>query len=147
MTARHDKLLAALLCSPTIESAAKVAGISEATALRYLKETEFLGAYRDARREVVSHALTALQGACSEAVATLRSVATDATAPASSRISASRAILDLSIRAVELDSLDDLSARVEAIGQLLKEQPKPKTRVAKIESSAQVKPQLSAAPP
>jgi DNA-binding MurR/RpiR family transcriptional regulator len=112
MTAKHEKLLAALLCSPTIQGAAKVAGISEATALRYLKEAEFSDAYRDARREVVSHALTGLQAACSEAVKTLREVATDITAPASSRVSAAKSILEMSVRSIELD---DLAARVETL--------------------------------
>lgn len=119
MTAKHDKLLAALLISPTIESAAKNAGISEATALRYLKEPDFVTAYRDARREVVSHSLTHLQAACGEAVATLRAVAADTEAPASSRVAAAKAILETSIRAVEID---DLAARVEAMEAALKEQ-------------------------
>ncbi len=112
MTAKHEKLLAALLCSPTIQGAAKVAGISEATALRYLKEAEFSDAYRDARREVVSHALTGLQAACSEAVKTLREVATDITAPASSRVASAKAILEMSVRSIEID---DLAARVEML--------------------------------
>jgi DNA-binding MurR/RpiR family transcriptional regulator len=112
MTAKHEKLLAALLTSPTIQGAAKVAGISEATALRYLKEAEFAGAYREARREVVSHAVTQLQSACGEAVATLREVASDTEALASSRVSAAKAILETSLRAVEID---DLAARVEAL--------------------------------
>ncbi|RYX80618.1 hypothetical protein EON83_27720 [bacterium] len=119
MTAKHDKFLAALLSMPTIDLAAKIAGISEATAQRYLKEPDFATAYRDARREVVSHSLTALQAACGEAVATLRSVAGDAEAPASSRVSAAKTILEFSMKAVELD---DLAARVEAMETLLKEQ-------------------------
>lgn len=119
MTAKHEKFLSALLASPTIESAAKVAGISESTALRTLKEPAFATVYRDARREVVSHSLTALQGACSEAVQTLRDIATDSEAPASSRVAAAKAILETSIRAVEVD---DLAARVETLEGLLKEQ-------------------------
>lgn len=112
MTAKHEKLLAALLCAPTIQAAAKGAGLSESTALRYLKENEFAGAYRDARREVVSHAVTQLQSACGEAVATLREVAGDAGAPAGSRVAAARSILETSMRAVEID---DLAARVEML--------------------------------
>lgn len=92
MNAKQDKLLSALLESPTIQSAAKVAGISEATALRYLKDEEFVVAYRDARREVVSHSITSLQAACSNAVATLCAVCDDTEAPASSRISAAKSI-------------------------------------------------------
>lgn len=120
MTAKHDKLLAALLQSGTIQQAAQSAGISEATALRYLKEETFAAAYREARREVVNHAVVTLQGACGEAVQTLRDVATDGSAPASSRVSAARAILDTSLRAVEIE---DLGARVEALETLLKEKP------------------------
>ncbi len=112
MNAKKEKLLAALLVSPTIEKAAKIAGISEATALRWMKDAEFSAAYRDARREVVSHALSGLQGACGDAVATLRAVACDSTGPASSRVSAAKAILETSIRAVEID---DLAARVEML--------------------------------
>lgn len=119
MTAKTERFLAALLTSPTIEMAAKVAGISESTALRTLKDAEFATAYRDARREVVSHSLTALQAACGEAVTTLREVASDSEAPASSRVTAAKAILDISVRAVEID---DLAARVEAMEAVLKEQ-------------------------
>jgi len=119
MTDKQEKLLATLLCEPTIEKAAIAAGISEATALRYLKDSEFVEAYRSARREVVNHALTTLQRGCSEAVATLLAVANDSQAPASSRVSAAKAILDTSIRAVEID---DLGARLKVLEELLKEE-------------------------
>lgn len=112
MTAKQEKLLAALLASPTIQSAAKIAGVSEATALRYLKESEFSEAYRAARAAVVSHAVSQLQGACGDAVATLREVASDRQVPASSRVSAARAILDTSLKSIELD---DLAARIERL--------------------------------
>lgn len=112
MTPKQEKLLAALLESPTIQAAAAVAGISEATALRYLKDADFSAAYRDARREVVSHSITSLQTACAHAVATLCAVCNDAEAPASSRVTAAKAILETSLRAVEID---DLGARVESL--------------------------------
>lgn len=119
MTAKQEKLLSALLESPTIQSASKVAGISEATALRYMKDSEFISTYRDARREVVSHSVTSLQSACSGAVATLCAVCEDTEAPASSRINAAKTILEMSVRAVEID---DLGARVEAIEAVFKAQ-------------------------
>lgn len=112
MTLKHEKLLAALLNSPTIDSAATVAGISRATAMRFLKDEEFVVAYRDARREVVSHSITSLQAACSNAVATLCAVCDDTEAPASSRVASAKAILETSLRAVEID---DLAARVESL--------------------------------
>ncbi len=117
MTAKHDKLLAALLSAPTIERAAKAAGLSEATALRYLKEDDFKAEYAAARRELVSHAITSLQRQSVGAVAVLCDIANDGTAPASSRVSAARTVLDLAMRAVELE---DLQARVEALEGVLK---------------------------
>jgi hypothetical protein len=120
MTAKHEKLLAALLTAPTIQAAAKGAAISEATALRYLKEPEFQTAYRDARRELVSLAVSQLQRACGVAVATLLTVARDTEASAGARVSAAKAILETSFRAVELD---DLGARVEVLEALLKDKP------------------------
>ncbi len=120
MSPKHEKLLACLLTAPTIQLAAKLAGVSEQTALRYLKESEFQTAYREARREVVSHSITTLQGACSNAVSTLVSVCDDPDAPASSRVSAAKSILEMSLRAVEID---DLAARVEALETLLKDKP------------------------
>jgi DNA-binding MurR/RpiR family transcriptional regulator len=116
---KHDKFLAALLSAPTIQAAAKLAGISEATALRYLKEPEFAGAYRDARREMVALAITGLQRASGDAVGVLLAVANDPDAPASSRVSAARCILDTALRAVEIE---DVAVRVSALEVLLREQ-------------------------
>lgn len=112
LTAKQEKAVIALLTASTIEAAAKCANVSESTLLRWLKETNFSDAYRAARREVVTQSLAQIQQATGEAVETLLSVAKDTTAPASSRVSAARAILDTAVRGVELD---DLAARVEAL--------------------------------
>ncbi len=115
---QKEQALAALLCSPTIAAAAKQASLSEATLLRWLKTDEIFKAdYQAARREVVSLAVTGLQRAAGGAVAVLVEVAEDDSAPASSRVSAARTILDYSLRAVELE---DLQARVEALEEVLK---------------------------
>ena len=67
----EDRALAALLSEPTIAQAATAAGVSESTLLRWLAEPSFKARYRDARRQVVELAVTGLQQATSEAVATL----------------------------------------------------------------------------
>jgi hypothetical protein len=66
---REDAALAALLAEPTIEAAAATAGISKSTLLRWLAEPDFRTRYRDARRQVVEHAVSGLQQATGEAVA------------------------------------------------------------------------------
>ena len=90
LTAKQDKALSALLTSPTLELAAKSAGVTTVTLWRYLQEDVFKAAYQQARREVVSHAVTRLQQACAGAVAVLLAVAADTEAPAASRVTAAR---------------------------------------------------------
>lgn len=119
LTAKQSKALVGLLTLDTIKAAAEAAGVDETTVIRWMKDDPFRTAYRDARREIVNHAVVRLQGACSVAVNTLRSIAADEDKPAASRVTAARAILDASQRAVEID---DLGARVEALETVLKEQ-------------------------
>ncbi|MGH8060031.1 MAG: hypothetical protein ACREOH_22810 [Candidatus Entotheonellia bacterium] len=83
-----------------------------ATLRRWLGRQDFQAAYRQARREAVSQAVAHLQQVCGEAVETLRSIMRNARTPASARVTAARAVLDLAIRAVELE---DLEARIQAL--------------------------------
>jgi len=112
LTPKQAKALGALLHESTLEKAAAACGTSESTLIRWLKDEKFKAAYRDAKREIVAHATTLLQRACGAAVEVLVKVATDETAPASSRVSAARTILDLSVRSIEVE---DLAARVELL--------------------------------
>ena len=112
LTNKQEKALAALLSCPTLEAAAKAAGCSVATLHRWLQEDAFKDAYRAARREVVSFAVVQLQRASVEAVQTLRDVAQDIVATPGARVSAAKTILDLSLKAVELE---DVVARVEQL--------------------------------
>jgi DNA-binding MurR/RpiR family transcriptional regulator len=120
MTAGHgqkrqrleDRALAALLSEATIAQAAAKANVSESTLLRWLAEPSFKARYRDARRQVVELAVTGLQQATSEAVATLsRNLICGIPA---SEISAAKAVLDFAVKGVELV---DLAERVEALEQ------------------------------
>jgi hypothetical protein len=107
---REDVALAALLSKPTIEAAAKKAGISESTLLRWLAEPSFKARYRDARRQVVEMAVCQLQTATSDAVESL-SRNLKCGVPAS-EIAAAKAVLDFAVKGVELV---DLAARVEQL--------------------------------
>jgi hypothetical protein len=115
---KQDLLIASLLTEPTIALAAKQAGISEATALRWLKLPDVAAAYRDARREVATHALATVMTATTAAVVTLRACLA-LTLPPSIRLRAAVAILDTASRAIETE---DLVARVEQLEARLKEQ-------------------------
>jgi hypothetical protein len=80
---KKEEAIAALLTHRNIEEAARAAGISVKTLLRWLKVSEFATAYRAARREAFSQSIARLQQAATAATTTLLKVMLDQTAPAS----------------------------------------------------------------
>ena len=117
LSRKQEALISALLLEPTLAEAAQAAGIGEVTAWRWLQDAAFQAAYREARREVVRHAITQVQRATGEAVETLRNVMQDADAPASARVSAAKAVLETAVKAVELEDLEARIAALEAAQQ------------------------------
>ncbi|MBI3909993.1 MAG: hypothetical protein HY320_03560 [Armatimonadetes bacterium] len=105
-----------LLVEPTIAEAAVKAGCGERTAHRWLRQPAFQEAFREARREVVIRATARLQQATHAAVDTLHAIASDPVAPASARVSAAKAILEVAFNATELE---DLAALVEMVGRCM----------------------------
>ncbi len=112
LTRKADDLIVALLAHDTISAAAKAAGIGEKTAHRWLALPEFQQHYRAARRQVVEQSLSALQSATVEAVETLRRNL-HCERP-SVEVAAAQAIIDRSIKAVELLDLDERLAALES---------------------------------
>jgi hypothetical protein len=112
LTARQELAVRALLTAPTQEAAAKAAGISTVTLWRFMKQPEFRDAFQEARREVVGQTVARLQRSSLEAVNTLNAISVNESAAPTARVSAAKAILDMSFKAVEID---DLSARIEAL--------------------------------
>ncbi len=113
---KAEKVLTALLHHGAVRSAAKEAGVSEATVFRYLQDAEFQRRYRQARADVVDAAIALMQRLCSNAVTTLGTVMQDTGAPASARVSAAKTILEQSTGAIELM---DLQERVELLEKML----------------------------
>ena len=109
---KMEQVIASLLVEPTVQAAVKVAGISEATLWRWMQLQEFQDVYRQAKRQVVSHAITQLQQATSEAVRVLRDIMTNPDSKDSARVTAAKTVLDTALKAVEME---DLSARVETL--------------------------------
>ncbi len=112
LSRKMELAVAALLTHPTIPEAAKHTGVSEKTLWRWLRIREFKEAYREARREAVGRAVGQVQAAMAEGVEALRSVINDPQSGASARVSAARAVLDMGLKATEVE---DLEARISAI--------------------------------
>lgn len=116
LSAQQQTALAALLSSPTLRQAGEKAGVSETTLWRYMQDETFSRRLREARREVVSHAVLRLQSAAADAVKTLHDIVLDAEAGAAPRIAAARIIIEQTFRALELD---DLRARLAELEQFI----------------------------
>jgi hypothetical protein len=115
----QEKAIAALLSTRTIGEAAKTCGVNDATMWRWLQLPDFSAAYRAARRQVVERAVSELQAAAGEAVATLkRNLHCE---QASVEIRAAQIILEQAVKGVELM---DLQERVERLESLLGEREK-----------------------
>lgn len=111
-TRKQEIAIAALLSSPTIAEAALAVGVGEQTLWRWQQEPDFKEAFRDAKKQVLSQAITNLQCNVGEAAATLKSIMTDKESPASSRIQAARTILEYAFKGLESE---EIIARLEAI--------------------------------
>lgn len=115
LTPLQERALRALLTAPTHEAAAQLAGITANTLWRYLRQPEFRDAFRDARREAVSQSIAQLQRLTADAVHALGAVAASETATPTARVTAAKAILEMSLRAVDVE---ELSTRIEALEEM-----------------------------
>lgn len=113
-----ERVIAALLSFPSIQEAAENAGVSESTVRRWLKDDHFTAAYRKARHQVVSQAIGKLQTNISGAIDVLMDIAENEQAPASARVTAARAIIDQSLKAVEVENVEE---RIERLEQIIEE--------------------------
>jgi hypothetical protein len=121
LTPKQEKALAALLSCGEVKAAAQQAKVGEATLWRWLKEDAFSGAYREARRRLVEVTVSRLMADGTAASKALREITEDKSAPASARVSAARAILEHSIKGVEVldieERLKEIERRLEVGGQ------------------------------
>ena len=109
----REAAIAALIQEPTIEAAAKRACVAEVTLWRWMQEEDFQAAYLEARRRLVEAAIGHLQSATGEAVEALRRNLGSG-APAT-EVRAATAILEMSVKAVELTELEGRLERLERL--------------------------------
>ncbi len=130
LSANQERAIVALLTEPTIAAAAKKAGVNEATIWRWQQQKGFQTAYWQARRTAMGSAVASLQRLAGHVVACLATVMTDRTAPAGSRVSAAKIVLDSAMQGIEiyelaegLQSLEDLLAEAREDGKAIAQWP------------------------
>ena len=113
LSRKKEQAISALITEPTIPAAAEQVGVNAVTLWRWLQLPNFKEEYRKARREAVSQAVAKLQRVSGEAVEALADVMNNKRAPASSRVQAARAVLELAIKAIEMEDLESRLAALE----------------------------------
>lgn len=113
LSRRHEAVIVALLANPKITDAAKAANVSESTVWRLMQNETFQRRYREAQSEALTTALGSIQGAATEAVATLREIATSGKNE-TARTQAAKAVLDYTFKVRELFDLEDRVKQLEA---------------------------------
>jgi hypothetical protein len=119
-TTQHEHAILALLEAPTIDAAAKQAGISPATMTRWLKREDFQAAYRAARRTMFESSLSRLQTLAGKAVSTLEKNLT--CGKVSTEVRSAEAIL---LHGKEAAMLLDVTQRLAELETLLQQKAAP----------------------
>jgi hypothetical protein len=110
---KKNQTIIALLTHQTIGEAAQAVGIAESTLWRWTKDQDFQLAYREARNQVVQQATAQMQANMSEAVQTLRNIMNDQNAPASARVSAAKSMIEIGLKAMEIEEIESRLAVLE----------------------------------
>jgi len=109
---RQAQAIPALLSEPTLQAAARTAGIGERTLRRWLPEDPgFIAAYRHARSEAMRQATARLQAAAGDAVDTPRELMSLKKRPDVR----ARAALGIIAAASKAEELENLAARIETL--------------------------------
>ena len=110
---KQEETVAALLTQRNLDEAAKAAGISMRTLMRWLKLPEFQAAYREARRTAYSQAVAKLQQGATAAATTLLKVMLDQGTPASVKVRAAECVMNHSSKAIEIEDVEFRVADLE----------------------------------
>ena len=112
----RDRAVEALLTAPTLDVAAKAAGIDVSTLKRWLDEDEFAGRVEAARVQVFDAALGRVRDLAGAAVDAMEDVLT--TASPAVRLAAAKTLLDLALHDRDVDAiverLDEIERRHRA---------------------------------
>jgi len=112
LSVEQRETLEALLAYPTKTAAAKALGISRPALYRRLADPDLKEAYEGLRAAAIADATDSLQNVTEQAVAVLHTLANDPGVPAHVRVTAASKILDMALKAHELQ---DVLMRLETL--------------------------------
>lgn len=110
---KQEQLIIALMNEPTISQVAKRLKVNESTIFRMMQDESFKVKYREARRQLLYNSISQLQAISGEAVQTLRTIMNDGEVSPAVRVSAAKSILDMSLKAAEVEEIAERVDRIE----------------------------------
>jgi len=116
---KQEAAIAALISCATVSEAAKQAGVSGSTLMRWMNNDDFCAAYRRARAGLVEEASNALRLRAVGAVKVLWNVATSPKSKSTARVSACRAIIEFVFKGVEQEQLREIHGLIEEVSRKL----------------------------
>jgi hypothetical protein len=108
----RERAIVALLSASSVERAAKTAGMSRATLLRWMRDEGFKAELTAARRALVADAISRLQTMLTDATTTLQALL--ACRAPTVRLGAARALVEFAFRAKDAE---DFESRLIALEQ------------------------------
>lgn len=118
LTPKQTLLIEALLAGHNITLAAKVSGVADKTARRWLKLPHFQTAYKAAQHSLFDQALSGLLLKVEEAIETISRNMTGEEVPASVQVRAAQIILE---QAITIYKASELEAKIAELEELLKQ--------------------------
>jgi hypothetical protein len=116
-TRQKEAAIIGLLTQPSFDEAAKFAHVSSTTLWRWQQDPGFRTECRKAQRQSMERALAQLQQASLTAVKTLKEVMEDPKASASARVTAARTVLEMALKAKEVDDCDSRLSSLERVAE------------------------------
>lgn len=96
-----EDIIAAIICSPSLEAAADVCGISRHTVYRRMQEPKFKAALEKHKSQVLEQVCTTLQARMLEAAEVLAAIMSDTKTSKMVRVMAAKTLLEFGFKAVE----------------------------------------------
>lgn len=113
----QTQAISALLSAPTIEAAAQSCGVTGRTLLTWLQQPKFQEQYAQAKQDLLEGAVNRLRTAGFDAGTRLHKIVNDERAPFTAVVSAAARLLELLLKATEIE---DLSKRLDRLEESLR---------------------------
>jgi len=116
LSANQLKAIKAMIAHETVSDAAKGCNLARDTMYKYMRDPIFDHELKKAKRVLVNRAILSLQQSCSHAATALAAICRDEEAPPSARVSAAREILNQTMKAIEIEGIEE---RLQALEERL----------------------------